>query len=243
MNYIVEINAFYQHQETNPLSISARSLWHTLMQINNRAGWIKVFTVAVSTLCDKANLSESAFKRARIELVEKGYIYYKSRGGSLAAQYQMITAEEYALNETSMDSLTLSIELRDEETSEEPCKEPSKKTNLLDDNVGALVKQNKTKQITTTTTDALVFFENNFGKATPFIISELHEWNNDVECEAIRYSGKQEMSEKFNQKGTTEVLPDWFNDRKKTTKHSPLAVDDDAVREELAMLIAAYASG
>lgn len=37
MNYIREINAFYDRMEQEPLSGSAVSLWHTLLHINNKA--------------------------------------------------------------------------------------------------------------------------------------------------------------------------------------------------------------
>ncbi|MBP1971347.1 hypothetical protein J2Z83_003486 [Virgibacillus natechei] len=74
MNYIKELNAFHNRLETNPLSASAANLWHVLMHVNNKPGWLKEFTVAVSVLCAKAALTESTFKRARAELDEKGYI-------------------------------------------------------------------------------------------------------------------------------------------------------------------------
>ena len=39
MNYIKEINAFYDLMELEPLSASAVNLWHTLLHINNKAIW------------------------------------------------------------------------------------------------------------------------------------------------------------------------------------------------------------
>lgn len=46
MNYIKEINAFYDCLERHLLSASAVTLWHALMHINNKAMWIESFTVA-----------------------------------------------------------------------------------------------------------------------------------------------------------------------------------------------------
>lgn len=89
MNYIKEMNAFYNQIEINPLSSSAVALWHTLMHINNKTGWKQTFTVAAGVLRIKAGLKDSAFKRARIELHEKDYLSFQSRGGNLAAQYEM----------------------------------------------------------------------------------------------------------------------------------------------------------
>ncbi|WP_117149323.1 DnaD domain-containing protein [Paraliobacillus zengyii] len=89
MNYIKEMNAFYNQIEINPLSSSAVALWHTLMHINNKTGWKQTFTVAAGVLRIKAGLKDSAFKRARIELQEKGYITFQSMGGNQAARYKL----------------------------------------------------------------------------------------------------------------------------------------------------------
>ncbi|MGO0058614.1 helix-turn-helix domain-containing protein [Brevibacillus fluminis] len=89
MNYIREINAFYDRLETNPLSTSAIALWHALMQINNKAGWIDTFAVAVSVLCVKTGLSERTITNARNELKQKGYIDFLSRKGNKSATYKI----------------------------------------------------------------------------------------------------------------------------------------------------------
>ena len=90
MNYIKEINAFYIKMETEALSTGAVALWHALLHINNRAGWIKRFTVAAAVLCYKTGLSESGFRRARQELREKRLISFESRG-TKAPVYEMIS--------------------------------------------------------------------------------------------------------------------------------------------------------
>src|SRR5690625_2807695 len=90
MNYLKEINAFYVRIETNPLTGSATALWHALIHLNNRTGWMKEFTVAASVICFKSGLPLSTFKRARNELRDKGYIMYTSRG-TKAPAYQMIS--------------------------------------------------------------------------------------------------------------------------------------------------------
>src|SRR5690625_7205312 len=106
MNYIKEINAFYMKIETYPLTASANVLWYTLLHINNRAGWIKEFTVAAVVICVKSGLPESTFKRARNELRDKGYITYRSRG-TQAPVYRMI-------------SLVGEVGLREDPTKQEP---------------------------------------------------------------------------------------------------------------------------
>lgn len=182
MNYITEMNAFYQRQETNPLSAHATCLWYALMHINNRTNWKKTFTVSVSVLMLKANLTASSFKRARRELHEKDYIRYQSRGGNQAAMYEMITMEEYMKREVSQDEVSIKeVPTHDIRTNT---------SHHLDHNVSPLVKQDENKQ--TTTTDAIHFFEKNGGQPNPMIMSEIKEWANimgeALVTEAIRRS-------------------------------------------------------
>jgi DnaD/phage-associated family protein len=173
MNYLKEINAFHNQQETNPLSSAAANLWHVMMSVNNRAGWIKQFTVAVSVLCVKAALSESAFKRARIELQEKGYIRYQSRGGNRAALYEMITL---ALPEQMKDAAS-GQEMVNHKLDDKVSDNPDRNLDHnLDRNVSALYKQNETKQEKRTTTTAWAFFSENFGKINSYIGNEMDQW-------------------------------------------------------------------
>jgi hypothetical protein len=89
MNYIREINAFYDWLETNRLSVSAISLWYSLMHINNKTGWKNEFTVALSVLATKSGLSPRAVTNARKELAENGRISWESRDGNQSAKYRV----------------------------------------------------------------------------------------------------------------------------------------------------------
>lgn len=89
MNYIREINAFYDWIETNTISDSAINLWHALMHMNNKASWVDQFTVSLSTLGTKTGLSKSSIIRARAILIEKGRITCIQRAGQLSAIYIM----------------------------------------------------------------------------------------------------------------------------------------------------------
>ncbi|MEN1969851.1 DnaD domain protein [Lentibacillus sp. N15] len=94
MNYIKEMNAFYDHMERKPLSASAINLWYALMHINNKAMWAKTFTASATVLRYKTGLKESSFKRARAELKACGYIDYVSRPRNQAPIYRMISLVE-----------------------------------------------------------------------------------------------------------------------------------------------------
>lgn len=90
MNYIRELNAFYDWLETNGLSLSAFALWHVLMHIANKAAWTDEFAVAVSVLCAKTGLSPRAVYEARNELRIKGRLEWRSRKGNQSAVYRLI---------------------------------------------------------------------------------------------------------------------------------------------------------
>lgn len=89
MNYLRELNAFYDWLETNSMSASCIALWHALMAINNRAGWATEFTVAVSTLETKSGLSKTTVERCRNTLKQKGLIDWRQRKGQQSAVYLM----------------------------------------------------------------------------------------------------------------------------------------------------------
>ncbi|HEY9362138.1 MAG TPA: hypothetical protein VIQ00_02670 [Chitinophagaceae bacterium] len=90
MNYILQINAFYDWLETNPISDSSIVLWHGLMHINNKCGWKQEFTAAISLIQNKTGLSKSSILRARNNLKQCGLIDFKSREGNQSAAYRIV---------------------------------------------------------------------------------------------------------------------------------------------------------
>ncbi|ASN04247.1 helix-turn-helix domain-containing protein [Virgibacillus necropolis] len=100
MDYVKQMDGFYNRIEVQPLSDAAISLWHSLMHINCRTAWMKEFTVPTITLRTKSSLSESAINRARKELKKKGYIIVQSRRGNQSPIYQIA-----CLTETSNQSV------------------------------------------------------------------------------------------------------------------------------------------
>ncbi len=90
MNYIREINAFYDWLETNTLTDSAINLWQALMHVANKAGWPGEFAVALSTLQLKTGLKKDAIITARHKLQQTGRITFKSRSGQQSAVYSIV---------------------------------------------------------------------------------------------------------------------------------------------------------
>lgn len=91
MNYIKELNAFYDWLEINELSPSAINLWYALMHINNKAAWAETFTVAESVLCVKTGLTDRTLRKVRNELKQKNRIDFISRKGGRAPVYKVIS--------------------------------------------------------------------------------------------------------------------------------------------------------
>ncbi|MFC4022324.1 DnaD domain-containing protein [Oceanobacillus longus] len=203
MNYIKQVNAFYTHLETNPLSAAAANLWHVLMHVNNRAGWKEEFTVSMSVLCCKANLSESTFKRARTELREKGYICVKSRGGNQAAAYQIVSLDGMMNQGNGIDEM-------DESMGGSVDYSVNYKMDCnMNRNVDPLIKQNKTKQNhTTNTTDAIRFFQENFGVVSPYVAEDMIHWINDLGESLVQYAMKRALERGSSNWGYVKAILD-----------------------------------
>ena len=91
MNYLRELNAFYDWLDANPCPSHAVALWHTLMAVCNRAGWPEEFTVANSTLQAKAGLSRKQLNDTRGLLISMGRIIYKpSKRVNKSGRYSIV---------------------------------------------------------------------------------------------------------------------------------------------------------
>ena len=76
MNYIKQLNTFFELLVINPLDANSLSLYVVLFYINNKCNWKKEFSVANSTLMAFTSLSKGQLDRARNNLVQRGFIKY-----------------------------------------------------------------------------------------------------------------------------------------------------------------------
>ena len=90
LNYLSEINAFWDWLDTNSMSPSAIALWFVLMQTANRAGWPRNFIIKRSTLESKMGCGKSAIYAARNLLRQKKRIDFKERKGSQSTVFRII---------------------------------------------------------------------------------------------------------------------------------------------------------
>lgn len=104
MNYIKEINAFYDWLLYNSLPTGAIALWHALMAINNKAGWADEFTVANLVLMNLTGLSRQGLDKARNILIQKGLIQYKKGSSNQAGKYRMIRFDSQKVG-TEVDTI------------------------------------------------------------------------------------------------------------------------------------------
>ena len=91
MDYMREINAFYDFAEVNDLSPSCVTLWHAFMFLANRARWPEQLTLPISALESRAKLKSTAVKEARKKLKELGLIDFEFRDGNQSTIYRIIS--------------------------------------------------------------------------------------------------------------------------------------------------------
>ena len=98
MEYISQLNAFFDLLPSNPLTPKAICLYSTLLHIDNKSFWKERFTVANSRLVILTGIDRRTLDRVRNELIQKNYIKYKKGSGNQAGDYEIIKL--YAQNDT-----------------------------------------------------------------------------------------------------------------------------------------------
>lgn len=94
MNYIKQILAFQDLVEIKGLSAGQIALWHALINVNNKCGWIEWFSVASSKLQIGAGLSESGIRKSREALKQLGIIDFQFQG-THATKYHLTDLTQF----------------------------------------------------------------------------------------------------------------------------------------------------
>lgn len=156
MNYIKQILAFQDLVEIKGLSAGQIALWHALINVNNKCGWIEWFSVASSKLQIGAGLSESGIRKAREALKQLGIIDFQFQG-THATKYHLTDLtqfEDLALNDQQSTPDSTEVSTGDSArivTESARVKSGTPDSTGVGAGVGAgvsaaLYKQNKTKQ-------------------------------------------------------------------------------------------------
>ncbi|MED4126464.1 DnaD domain protein [Halalkalibacterium halodurans] len=200
MNYLREINAFYDRLESSPLSSSAIVLWHALMHINNKSGWKEEFSAPNLTLSLKTGLSERTIRNARNELKTKRYIGFRTRTGNRAAIYSMMSLSANNagnLSGNASDNLSGSVS----GTSSAYLNKTKEKEEEGDKARGENPHQ---------------FFQENFGMASPYILECISYWCEDMGDEIVVAAMKLALSNGARAFSYIEkILKDWSSENLK----------------------------
>ena len=115
MNYIREINAFYDLLQLQPMSSGQIALWHALVSICNKLSWAEWFSAPNQALEVRSGLSRQSVVSARNHLKQLGLIDFRTRG-TKSTLYKIVS-----LCETTSDILqdTLQGALQDTVTTSE----------------------------------------------------------------------------------------------------------------------------
>lgn len=90
VNYLIEIKAFYEFLERNPLSHKAISLWHGLMYLWNQSFWREDFTPAMGSISTRCGMGKKSVLSAREELVESGLLIIEEQGKRKFTRYVLV---------------------------------------------------------------------------------------------------------------------------------------------------------
>lgn len=104
MNYIMQLNVFYEKASGESLSLKAIGLYMLLLNKNNRLGWIEEFKMTNKVIMSVANCTLYDLRTARNELEEKGYIIYKKGTKGQAGNYKIINLEKEFLKNCKKSS-------------------------------------------------------------------------------------------------------------------------------------------
>ena len=89
MNYIKQLNAFFDWLQRNSLSSSAQLLYYTLLVVNNSCGWIESFGRTNQSLSAIMGVSVNTLLKARNELQQKDLISFKKGRKSDVTKYSI----------------------------------------------------------------------------------------------------------------------------------------------------------
>lgn len=106
MNYVSQLNAFFDIKLSNPLSANAQCLYINLFYMNNKCSWIERFTVSNTMLCALTGIDRRTLDRVRNELIQKGYIEYKKGIGNQAGTYLIVQFDTQDVTQTVIQDVT-----------------------------------------------------------------------------------------------------------------------------------------
>ena len=210
MNYIFEINAFYEWVTLNNLNPSAQALWHALMNLNNRCAvningawyWRAEFTAPNSMLLSILAFSRQQLDKMRNVLIQTGRIVYRKGKGNQSGIYKIIPfgkfSEEYVGDfpeKVWVSSDGVSIYFTQPLT--QPLTQMRDSSNLYNNIINNNIINNNTTATRAKETDALSdaafsgivkMYEENIGTVSSITAQCITDWLKDVDASLIEYA-------------------------------------------------------
>lgn len=200
----------------NDLPTGAIALWHTLMSINNMAGWKERFNAPNSTVEKLTGLSKQGLVDARRKLIENDLIEYQKGTRTKAPIYKM-----KSLVKNTDEKLDQSLDLKTYPNGYQS------HTNDL-----TIPKLNNTKESSSSSAreeDVFQFYQQNIQNgvaSSPFVLQNIQQWINDMSADLVLAAMKVAATkEKRGFDYTEGILKKWAQAGVKTL--------DDARRHEL----------
>ena len=95
MNYISQLKGFKIARTQRPLGTNALALYFVMVEIANDAYFPDSLFISNFILQGASGLSDSSFKRARNELIQKHYIEYYKGAGNQAPRYKIVPLGDF----------------------------------------------------------------------------------------------------------------------------------------------------
>jgi len=118
MNYIAQINAFWDSATTNPLSTGQVSLYFALLHVCNRSNWTEWFAAPNQVLSVLTGLSRSGILKARNELKQRGLIDFQEKA-TKATRYKITIANstqvstQIGVQNSTQDGVQVGMQISD----------------------------------------------------------------------------------------------------------------------------------
>ena len=116
MNYINQIKAFHDLNETNTWTTGQIALWYALMYINNKCYWSEWFSVSNQVLSLHTGLSRQGILKARNALKQAGVIDFRTKG-TKSTQYHLCDL----VSKSSQDSCQSSCRESSQDSCQSSC--------------------------------------------------------------------------------------------------------------------------
>lgn len=105
MNYIIELNRFWDWATLNPLPTGQIALYMALLHINNKSNWVEWFQAPNQVLSILTGLSRSGILTARNGLKQAGLIDVRERGTKTTLYCVIANSKQVSTQDSKQDSV------------------------------------------------------------------------------------------------------------------------------------------